>query len=39
LLPILFSATRYIPAPLGQTYRTAWAVFPAMLKELVEPVG
>lgn len=36
-LPIFLSETRYIPAPLETTYQQAWAVFPAMLKELVEP--
>jgi hypothetical protein len=36
-LPIFLSETRYIPAPLEATYLEAWAVFPAMLKELIEP--
>jgi hypothetical protein len=36
-LPIFLSETRYIPAPLEATYQEAWAVFPDMLKELVEP--
>jgi hypothetical protein len=36
-LPIFLSETRYIPAPLERTYQEAWAVFPALLKELVEP--
>jgi hypothetical protein len=35
-LSIFLSETRYIPAPLEATYLEAWAVFPAMLKELVE---
>jgi hypothetical protein len=35
--PIFLSETRYIPAPLEATYMRAWAVFPAMLKELIEP--
>ncbi len=35
-LPIFLSETRYIPAPLETTYQEAWAVFPAMLKELIE---
>ena len=35
-LPIFLSETRYIPAPLEATYLEAWAVFPAMLKELIE---
>jgi hypothetical protein len=36
-LPIFLSETRYIPAPLETTYQEAWAVFPSMLKELIEP--
>lgn len=36
-LPIFLSETRYIPAPLETTYLEAWAVFPAMLKELIDP--
>jgi hypothetical protein len=36
-LPIFLSETRYIPAPLERTYQEAWAVFPDLLKELVEP--
>ncbi len=32
-LPIFLSETRYVPAPLEQTYQEAWAVFPALLKE------
>jgi hypothetical protein len=36
-LPIFLSETRYIPAPLEATYLQAWAVFPAMLKELIDP--
>ncbi len=36
-LPIFLSETRYIPAPLEETYLQAWAVFPAMLKELIDP--
>jgi hypothetical protein len=35
--PIFLSETRYIPAPLEATYQEAWAVFPAMLKDLIEP--
>ena len=38
-LPIFLSETRYIPAPLEATYQEAWAVFPAMLKELLEPTA
>ena len=36
-LPIFLSNTGYIPAPLEETYMQAWAVFPALLKELIEP--
>ncbi len=38
-LPIFLSdfETHYIPAPLEATYQEAWAGFPAMLKELIEP--
>jgi Protein of unknown function (DUF4058) len=36
-LPIFLSETRYVPAPLEQTYRDAWAVFPAFLKGLIDP--
>lgn len=36
-LPIFLSETRYIPAPLDATYQEAWAVFPAMLKEIIDP--
>ena len=36
-LPIFLSETRYIPAPLETTYQEAWAVFPTMLKEIIEP--
>jgi hypothetical protein len=36
-LPIFLSETRYIPAPLETTYMEAWRVFPALLKELIEP--
>jgi Protein of unknown function (DUF4058) len=35
--PIFLSETRYIPAPLEATYLRAWAVFPALLKELIDP--
>jgi hypothetical protein len=35
-VPIFLSETRYIPAPLEATYQGAWAVFPAILKELIE---
>jgi hypothetical protein len=31
--------SRYIPAPLETTYQQAWAVFPALLKELIDPAA
>ena len=34
-LPIFLSDTHYIPAPLETTYEQAWAVFPALLKEII----
>ena len=36
-LPIFLSESRYIPAPLETTYMQAWAVFPALLKDLINP--
>jgi Protein of unknown function (DUF4058) len=38
-MPIFLSETRYIPAPLEQTYLEAWAVFPAILKGLIDPMA
>jgi hypothetical protein len=35
--PIFLSETRYIPAPLEATYMRAWATFPALLKEIIDP--
>ena len=35
--PIFLSETRYIPAPLEATYMRAWATYPALLKELIDP--
>jgi hypothetical protein len=35
-IALFLSETRYIPAPLESTYQNAWAVYPAMLKELIE---
>jgi len=35
--PIFLSETRYIPAPLEATYMRAWATFPVLLKELIDP--
>ncbi len=36
-LPIFLTEDEYIPAPLEETYRASWAVFPADFKELLEP--
>jgi hypothetical protein len=36
-LPIFLTEDEYIPAPLEQTYRASWAVYPADFKELLEP--
>src|SRR5713226_6783413 len=36
-LPIFLTEADYIPAPLEETYRASWAVYPADLKELLEP--
>jgi hypothetical protein len=38
-LPIFLSETRYIPAPLEATYVQAWAVLPALIKELIDPMS
>ena len=35
-LPIFLTDLDYIPAPLEETYRASWAVFPADFKELLE---
>jgi hypothetical protein len=36
-LRIFLSESRYISAPLEQTYQQTWAVFPALLKEIIDP--
>ncbi|MCI0455696.1 MAG: DUF4058 family protein [Gemmataceae bacterium] len=36
-LPIFLTDDEYVPAPLEETYRASWAVFPADFKELLEP--
>jgi Protein of unknown function (DUF4058) len=39
-LPIFLTEFDYIPAPLEETYRASWAVFPADFKDLLEsPAG
>ncbi len=36
-LPIFLTEDEYVPAPLEETYRASWAVFPPDFKELLEP--
>ncbi len=38
-MPIFLSESRYIPAPLETTYMQSWAVFPALLKEIIDPMS
>ena len=38
-LPIFLTEEYHIPAPLAETYRASWAVFPADFKELLEPAA
>jgi hypothetical protein len=38
-MPIFLTEDHYIPAPLESTYMEAWRVYPAMLREVVEPKG
>jgi len=35
-LPIFLNEDHYVPAPLEETYMQAWAVFPKMLKDVME---
>lgn len=35
-LPIFLTEDEYVPAPLEETYRASWAVFPADFKEMLE---
>lgn len=42
VLPIFLTANEYVPAPLKETYRASWAVFPTDFKALLErpaPLG
>lgn len=42
VLPIFLTANEYVPAPLEETYRASWAVFPTDFKALLErpaPLG
>lgn len=36
-LPIFLSDATYVPAPLEPTYQQAWDVYPALLKEVINP--
>jgi hypothetical protein len=36
-VPLFLSADTYVLPPLEEAYRIAWAVFPAVFKELLEP--
>ena len=36
-IPLFLTEYDYVPCPLDATYEQAWRVFPAMLKEIVEP--
>lgn len=38
-MALFLSETRYVPCPLESTYMQAWAVFPAEIKEEIEPPG
>ena len=38
-IPLFLTEYDYVPCPLDATYDQAWAVFPAILKEILEPPG
>ena len=38
-IPLFLTEYDYVPCPLDATYEQAWAVFPAMLKEILESPG
>jgi hypothetical protein len=38
-IPLFLTEFDYVPCPLDATYEEAWAVFPDMLKEILEPPG
>ncbi len=38
-IPLFLTEYDYVPCPLDATYDQAWAVFPAMLKEILESTG
>jgi Protein of unknown function (DUF4058) len=38
-IPLFLTENDHVPCPLDATYDQAWRVFPAMLKEIVEPPG
>lgn len=35
-MPLFLTPGLYVPAPLEETYQTAWAGFPSVLKGLLE---
>jgi hypothetical protein len=38
-IPLFLTEDDHVPCPLDVTYEQAWAVFPQMLKEIVQPQG
>jgi hypothetical protein len=38
-IPLFLTEYDYVPCPLDATYDQAWEMFPAMLKEILEPPG
>lgn len=38
-IPLFLTEYDHVPCPLDGTYEQAWTVFPAMLKEILEPTG
>lgn len=38
-IPLFLTENDFVPCPLEATYEQTWAVFPAMLKQVVEPRG
>ena len=38
-IPLFLTEYDHVPCPLDATYEQAWRVFPAMLKEILEPSG
>jgi hypothetical protein len=38
-IPLFLTESDYVPCPLDATYEQTWAVYPAMLKDVLEPRG